>query len=201
MNTIIKLWAITAMLVMPMTVHAQVVVGEAAKDFTLTDTKGTAYHLADLKGKYVVLEWFNHDCPFVKKQYDSGNMQQLQHDYTDKGVVWLSINSSAPGKQGQYSAKEADQLTQDKKASPTAVLLDPDGTVGRLYAAQTTPHMYIINPDGVLIYQGAIDDKPSADPADVATSKNYVRTALDEALAGSPITTPVTKSYGCSVKY
>lgn len=201
MRNMIKVLAIAVMVGMPWAVQAQVVVGEAAKDFTLTDTKGTQHHLADLKGKYVVLEWLNHDCPFVKKQYDSGNMQQLQQDYTAKGIVWLSINSSAQGKQGQYSAQEADQLTQDKKASPTAVLLDTDGTVGRLYAAQTTPHMYIINPEGVLIYQGAIDDKPSADPADVATSKNYVRTALDEALAGSPVTTSVTKSYGCSVKY
>jgi hypothetical protein len=149
----------------------------------------------------VVLEWFNHDCPFVKKHYDSGNMQSLQKTYTEQGVVWLSINSSAPGKQGHYAPDKAHELTVNKKAAPTAVLLDPDGKVGKTYDAQTTPHMFIINPDGILIYQGAVDDRPSVDLGDIPPATNYVKKALGEAFAGSPVSTPSTKSYGCSVKY
>jgi len=180
---------------------AEVTTGETAKDFTLKDTNGAPHSLSAFKGKYVVLEWVNHDCPFVKKQYDSGNMQSLQKEYAAKGVVWLSINSSAPGKQGNYSPQDANMLTQTKGAAPAAVLLDSDGKVGNLYGAQTTPHMFIINPQGILIYQGAIDDIPSTDTADVAKSKNYVRLGLDEAMAGKPVTVATTKSYGCSVKY
>ncbi len=180
---------------------AQVTSGQPAPNFTLTDSNGTAHALSSFKGKFVVLEWLNHSCPFVIKHYDSGNMQALQKEFTAKNVIWLSINSSAEGKQGHTKGKEANELTTKKGAAPSAVLLDADGKVGKLYGAQTTPHMYIINPEGVLIYQGAIDSTPSADPADIADSKNYVREALNAALSGQPITESSTKSYGCSVKY
>lgn len=180
---------------------ADVRTGEAAPDFSLTDTGGKSRGLSEFKGKYVVLEWLNHDCPFVQKHYSSGNMQSLQKEFVAKGVIWLSINSSSEGQQGQYSPQEADELTRQTGAAPTAVLLDGDGKVGRVYGARTTPHMYIINPDGVLIYQGAIDDKAGTDPEDIPDSKNYVRAALSEAMAGQPVTIPTTKSYGCSVKY
>ncbi len=181
--------------------HAAVTTGQPAPDFSLADTKAVAHSLSQYKGKYVVLEWLNHGCPFVKKHYESNNMQSLQKEFTGKGVIWLSINSSSKGKEGYTSGQEADQLTQQKNASPTAVLLDPKGTVGHLYAAKTTPHMYIINPEGILIYQGAIDDKPSADTADVASAKNYVKAALDQSMAGQPVEVSSTKSYGCGVKY
>lgn len=180
---------------------AEVTSGQPAPDFTLTDTNGQAHSLAGFKGKFIVLEWLNHSCPFVVKHYGSGNMQALQKEFTAKDVVWLSINSSAAGKEGHVTAEDAHALTVEKAASPTAVLFDSDGVVGKLYGAKTTPHMYIIDPQGVLIYQGAIDDKASADPADIATSKNYVREALDAAMAGKPVAVSSTKSYGCSVKY
>jgi peroxiredoxin len=157
--------------------------------------------LSSFKGKFVVLEWFNHDCPFVVKHYGSGNMQALQKEFIAKDVVWLSINSSAEGKEGFKSAEETNTLTTEKKAAPTAVLLDSDGTVGKLYGAKTTPHMFVINPDGVLVYQGAIDDKSGFDQSEVAEAKNYVKAALDQAMAGQAVTDATTKSYGCSVKY
>lgn len=187
--------------VVPSLGFAQAVVGQSAPDFSLTDTKGQVRQLTDFKGQYVVLEWLNHDCPFVKKHYGSGNMQSLQKEYTAKKVAWLSINSSALGKQGHYDSAAADQLTMEKSAMPTAVLLDQDGKVGHLYNAQTTPHMYIIDPQGILLYQGAIDDIPSADSADIPAAQNYVKAALDEILAGKPVSISATKSYGCSVKY
>lgn len=176
-------------------------VGKPAPDFSLTDIHGKKHSLAEFKGKFVVLEWVNYDCPFVKKHYDSGNMQKLQKDYTAKGVVWLSINSSAAGKQGNFPGDKVAGLIKQKNASPSGYLLDPDGTVGKLYGAKTTPHMYIVNPKGELIYAGAIDDTPSADQADVKTAKNYVSAALDEALAGKAVSVANTQSYGCSVKY
>ncbi len=200
MNKILSLAAAFLFLFSSMAA-AEVATGQPAKDFTLQDTNGQAHQLADYKGKYVVLEWINHDCPFVKKHYDSNNMQSLQKEFTDKGVVWLSINSSAPGKEGNYSAEETNAMTQEKNAAPTAVLLDADGSVGKMYGAQTTPHMYVINPEGVLIYQGAIDDKPSVDPNDIPNSTNYVRQALEASMAGQTVTASTTKSYGCSVKY
>jgi peroxiredoxin len=181
--------------------EAGVNIGETAPDFTLTDSNGKTHTLSQYKGKFVVLEWFNHDCPFVHKHYDSGNMQALQKEYTAKDVVWLSINSSAPGKEGYYPAEKANELTQEKDASPTAVLLDEDGKVGKLYGAKTTPHMFVISQQGLLIYQGAIDNKPSPDAADIPTSTNYVKAALEEAIAGKAVSEPSTKSYGCSVKY
>jgi peroxiredoxin len=176
-------------------------VGQPAPEFTLTDSTGTAHKLSDFKGKTVVLEWLNHGCPFVKKQYDSGNMQKLQRKYTGEGVVWLSIVSSAPGKQGHMTADDTNKTRAEKGAAPTAVLLDEDGTVGQLYAAKVTPELFIVSPEGKLIYAGGIDDKKSVDPADVATAKNYVAQALDETLAGKPVSEAKTEAYGCSVKY
>ncbi len=181
--------------------HAEVETGAAAPDFSLTGVDGKTHSLSDFKGKFVVLEWVNHGCPFVVKHYEGGNMQNLQTAYTGKDVVWLSINSSAAGKEGSMTPEEWKKTLAEKKSAATATLLDPNGMVGKSYGAKTTPHMYIINPEGVLIYQGAIDSIKSADAEDVAKAQNYVSSALDEALAGKPVTTATTKSYGCSVKY
>ena len=177
------------------------VVGSPAPDFSVMDTGGDVRSLAALHGTYVVLEWFNPDCPFVRKHYDSGNMQRLQWHYTSQGVVWLTVDSSAPGKQGHLSADEADAIREQKYLGATAILLDPEGTLGRLYGAKTTPHMFVISPEGVLLYAGAIDDRPSTDPKDLAGATNYVEEALDHAMAGTPVPVQETKSYGCSVKY
>lgn len=176
-------------------------IGQAAPDFSLQDTNGKGHALNTLKGKTVVLEWLNHDCPYVKKHYESGNMQKLQKDYTAKGVVWLSVNSSAPGKQGNYSPEKSNELSKQKGSAATAVLLDPTGSVGRAYGAKTTPHMYIIDKNGILVYDGALDDKPTTEQGDPKTAKNYVAAALDEILAGKKVTTASSKPYGCSVKY
>lgn len=176
-------------------------VGKPAEDFTSIDTNAKSHSLTDYKGKIVVLEWLNHDCPFVKNHYNSGNMQKLQKTYTEKGVIWLSIISSAPGKQGYCTPEEANELTQQKEAAPTAVLLDPDGVVGKLYDAKTTPHMFIINSDGVLVYNGGIDDIRSTKIEDIAKAKNYVQIALDELLAGKQVSIQTSQPYGCSVKY
>ena len=180
---------------------AEIQVGEPAPDFTLTDASEQPRSLSEFQGKYIVLEWFNPECPFVRKHYDSGNMQNLQEKYTAQNVVWLSINSSAEGKQGHLLPGDAKKFIEDNNVHSTAVLLDPQGTVGKLYGAQTTPHMFIINPEGVVIYQGAIDDIPSTDTADVANAQNYVDTTLGLALASQPVSVSSTKSYGCSVKY
>jgi peroxiredoxin len=185
----------------PHAAAAEAIVGQPAPSFTLTDTNGARRSLSDYQGKVVVLEWFNHDCPFVRKHYGSGNMQRLQKKWTGAGVIWLSINSSAPGKQGNYPPEKANELTRAKHASPTAVLLDPDGTVGREYGAKTTPHMFVIDRKGTVVYAGGIDDKPSTDQADVATAHNYVDAALTETLAGKPVTVATSTPYGCSVKY
>jgi peroxiredoxin len=176
-------------------------VGKPAPGFTLTDVEGEKHSLGDYKGNYVVLEWVNHGCPFVKKHYNSGNMQALQKETTEKDVVWLSIASSAEGKQGHYTPQEWKKVNEEKKSAASAVLLDADGKVGKLYGAKTTPHMYVIDPQGVLIYKGAIDDKPTTDAEDVPGARNYVRAALEESMAGKPISEPVTEAYGCSVKY
>jgi len=177
------------------------VVGQPAPDFTLPDANGQSQSLSQHKGKYVVLEWFNNECPFVKKHYGSGNMQGLQAAYTAKGVVWLTIASSAPGKQGYMTPEQAQTVIRDRQASQTALLLDPDGAVGHLYGAKTTPHLFVIGPDGTLLYAGAIDDKPSYDQADIPGATNYVAQTLDEAMAGRPVSVSQTTSYGCSVKY
>ena len=175
--------------------------GQQAPDFTLNDSKGQPRKLSEFRGKVVVLEWLNHDCPFVKKHYSGGNMQKLQKEYTAKDVIWLSIISSAPGKQGHRTGPQADADTKDKNASPTSVLLDPAGEVGQKYEAKTTPEMFVIDKEGKVIYAGAIDSIKSTDSADIAKAENYVRHALDAVLAGKPVPTPKTKPYGCSVKY
>jgi len=176
-------------------------IDKAAPEFALTDSYSKTYKLSDYKGKFVVLEWMNFHCPFVKKHYKSGNMQNLQKEYTAKGVVWLSICSSAPGKEGNFSTDQINQQLKEYNASQTAYLIDEDGTVGKMYGAKTTPDMYIINKEGILIYTGAIDDIRSTDVDDIPKAKNFVKEALDNALNGNPIVTKITKSYGCSVKY
>lgn len=180
---------------------AGVKTGEAAPDFKLKDLEGKEHSLSDFKGKYVVLEWMNHGCPFVKKHYESNNMQTLQKQFTGKGVVWLAINSSAPGKQGNETPDACKEACEKHQVAATACLMDPEGTVGRTFGAKTTPHMFVINPEGNVIYQGAIDSIASADAGDIAKATNYVKAALEEAMAGKPVTTAETKPYGCSVKY
>lgn len=181
--------------------HAEAVVGKPAPDFSLPDANGQQHSLKGHKGRFVVLEWVNPECPFVKKHYGSGNMQALQRESTGKGVAWLSINSSAAGKQGHLTPALAKDFQKAQGVASTAILLDPDGAVGRLYGAKTTPHLFVIDPKGVLIYAGAIDDKPSTDPADIPGATNYVRQVLAEAMAGKPVSKSETRSYGCSVKY
>src|SRR5438067_781256 len=176
-------------------------IGEPAPDFTLTDINGKEHSLADYKGKYVVLEWNNPDCPFVKKHYDSGNMQKLQAEAQKNGAVWLTINSGAQGKQGAYSPEKLAQILKAKKSEPTAYLLDGDGKVGRLYEAKTTPQMFVIDTKGALIYAGGIDNKQTPNATDIEDATNYVRVALDESMSGKPVTTPTSRPYGCSVKY
>jgi len=181
--------------------YGLVISNQVAPNFTAVNTNGQKHSLADYKGKFVVLEWFNPDCPFVKKYYNSGHMQQLQKQYTAKGVVWLSIDSSAKGKEGYYTAPGLNQFMMAKGGAPTEVFMDADGQLGHLFGAQTTPHMFVINPQGNVIYQGAIDDTPGADIEDFKTAKNYVSAALDAAMSGKLVAVSSTKSYGCSVKY
>lgn len=176
-------------------------VGSAAPDVSVTDSKGNAHSLSQYKGKYVVLEWFNPECPFVKKHYGSGNMQKLQAEFTGKGVVWLTIDSSAPGTEGSLTPEQANKTMADWKAHSTAFLLDSDGKAGRAYGAKNTPHMFVVNPEGKVIYEGAIDSKASPNPADIPSSTNYVKVALDESMAGKSVSTPNSRPYGCSVKY
>lgn len=179
-------------------------VGRPAPTFSVIDSTGATVSLADFKGKFVVLEWTNDGCPFVQKHYhgnSGGNMQALQQQVRDQGAVWLSVISSAPGKQGHVSGAQADQLSERRGATPTHVLLDASGDVGRLYAAKTTPHMFIVDPEGILIYAGGIDSIPSADVEDISKATPYVELALAQAMAGEPVGHPLTKPYGCSVKY
>ncbi len=176
-------------------------VGATAPAFSLPDSHGKTHSLGDFKGKYVVLEWFNPGCPFVQKHYTGENMQKLQQEFTGKEVVWLTIDSSAEGKEGYLSPADANKQMADWKMKSTALLLDPDGKVGHQYAATNTPHMYVIDPAGKLIYSGAIDSKPTANPKDVEGATNYVKGALDEAMAGKSVSTPTSRAYGCSIKY
>jgi peroxiredoxin len=176
-------------------------VGEAAPDFTATASNGQTVKLSANLGKYVVLEWHNNGCPYVGKQYNSGNMQRLQKQWTARGVVWLTILSSAPGKQGYLTASEENDYMAKMHATPTAALLDPTGEIGHLYDAKTSPQMVVINPQGIVIYDGAIDDKPTTDLNDVPGATNYVSLALEQAMAGKKVETPATRPYGCSVKY
>jgi peroxiredoxin len=176
-------------------------VGQPAPAFTATDTTGKAVSLADFKGRHVVLEWVNPGCPFVVKHYATGNMQATQKEAAGKGVVWLAVNSTAADHGDFKPAAAMGQWMQAQKAAATATLIDADGKVGRAYGARTTPHLYVIDPAGKLVYAGAIDDKPTANHADVKTATNLVRQALAESLAGKPVTQAQTRPYGCSVKY
>ncbi len=176
-------------------------VGSAAPDFSLADAKGKTHSLADYKGKYIVLEWFNPECPFVKKHYGGGHMQNLQKEFTSKGVAWLIIDSNAPGTEGNLTPEQAQKVTSAWKTHQTGLLLDTDGKIGRAYGAKNTPTMVIINPEGKIVYEGAIDNKATPNPADIPSSTNYVKAALEESLAGKPVSNPKTKPYGCSVKY
>lgn len=180
---------------------AAATVGKAAPDFTLTDLNGKTVKLTDFKGKHVVLEWHNPGCPFVVKHYDSGNMPGLQTKYDAADTVWLTINSTHPSYPDFVSGDKLKTYLAEKKASPDSYMIDAEGKVGLEYAAKTTPHMYVINPAGMLVYAGAIDDKRSTNVADVKTAKNYLVAALDESKAGKPVSTATTTPYGCSVKY
>lgn len=175
--------------------------GQAAPDFTATDIDGKPFKLSDQKGKIVVLEWTNHECPFVVKHYGSGNMQALQQKAAADGVVWVTLISSAPGQQGAVDAAEARKIMEDAKAGPAHKILDPSGEIGKLYDAKVTPHMFVIDKDGVLAYGGAIDDNSSANPKTIEGAKNYVAAALDSVMKGEAVATPQTKPYGCAVKY
>ena len=180
---------------------AQAVVGQKAPAFTATDAAGQARSLSEFQGKVVVLEWWNPGCPFVGKHYGSGNMQRLQKEWTGKGVVWLTVNSSAAGQQGHLDAPGATATMKEKGGAATAVLLDHDGKLGRAYGAKTTPHMFVIDKSGNVAYAGGIDDKPSTDAGDVAIAHNYVATALAEVTSGKKVTTATSQPYGCGVKY
>ncbi len=180
---------------------ASAVVGQPAPAFTATDDSGKTVSLSDYKGKIVVLEWTSSECPIVKKHYDSGNMQKLQKAATGTGVVWLSVDSSGPKNPGYMDAAAANAWIKSRSASPTDLLIDSSGAVGHLYGAKTTPHMFVIDKNGVLAYAGAIDSISSADPADIPKATNYVQAALQELKAGKPVSVSETQSYGCSVKY
>jgi hypothetical protein len=193
--------SISTLLLLPILLVAAVRVGQTAPDFTATDTHGHQHSLSQSKGKFTVLEWHNQGCPYTQKHYESGNMQALQKTWTSKGVVWYTVISSAPGQQGYVTAEQENDYVKRVGAVPTAVLLDPRGDLGHLYGAKTTPHMFIIDPQGQLIYDGAIDDKPTTDRSDIAGATNYVTAALRQAMAGKPVEVATSRPYGCSVKY
>ncbi len=180
---------------------AAVNAGQAAPDFALPDTSGKTVKLSDFRGRYVVLEWVNPQCPYVRKHYDSANMPGLQKEFGAKNVAWLAINSTRNGHSEYKTPQEMAEWMKKTGDAPTATLLDSDSKVGKLYAARTTPQMWIVDPKGQVVYTGAIDDKRSSDPADIKTSKNFVRAALGEVLAGKPVSTASSSPYGCSVKY
>jgi len=193
--------AILLLLAVTTWAHAEAEIGKPAPAFTLPSCESKSVSLSDYKGKVVVLEWTNYGCPFVVKHYGSGNMQKLQADAAAKGVVWLAICSSAPKQQGHATPADALKACTEKNSAATAYLIDESGATGRAYGAKRTPEMYVIHADGILGYQGAIDDKKSVDPADIATAKNLVAAAIEETLAGKPVSTPETEAYGCSIKY
>ena len=196
--------ALAAMAAGTQQAHAAAAVGQAAPDFTATDALGKTHKLSDFKGKHVVLEWTNPGCPFVVKHYSregGGNMQALQKEFTGKGVVWLSINSTSKEAADYLVPTKLMAWKAEKNGSASAMLMDESGSIGRLYSAKTTPHMYIVNPQGVLVYAGAIDSVPSARTEDIKTATNFVRQGLNEALSGKAISMPSTRAYGCSVKY
>ena len=185
----------------PLAALAQARVGAPAPEFTATDSHGQSHTLDEYRGKFVVLEWHNQGCPYTRKHYISGNMQGLQKEWTAKGVVWFTVISSAPGKQGYVTDSAENEYVEKMHADPTAVLMDPEGKLGRLYDAKTTPQMFVIDPNGKLIYDGAIDNRPTPDVEDIQGADNYVSDALSAAMAGRPVTTAYTRPYGCSVKY
>jgi peroxiredoxin len=195
--------ALTAAGILPfgLTASAKPETGQTAPAFTATDTHGKAVSLADLKGKTVVLEWSNHGCPFVQRHYGAGNMQKLQAEAARDGVIWLTIISSAPGRQGHVSPSEANELSASRKALPAHVILDPEGEIGRLYQARTTPHMFVIDPEGRVAYMGGIDDQPHASRSETEKATNYVRLALNAMKKSETVAITVTRPYGCSVKY
>jgi len=196
-----NLWSSLAITLLLVSSAYDVKVGESAPEFQATDSNGHVQKLSANRGKFVVLEWHNNGCPYTRKHYESGNMQRLQREWTGKGVAWFTIISSAPGQQGYVTAQQENDYLKQMKASPSAALLDPQGDVARLYSAKTTPHMFVINPEGVLVYDGAIDNKATTDQADISTAKNYVSQALEEAMANKPVSIPTSRPYGCSVKY
>jgi peroxiredoxin len=185
----------------PATVLAASDLGKPAPAFSATDSTGKAWSLAELKGKVVVLETTNRDCPYVGKHYRAGNMQAQQREAATKGVVWLTVAASAPGEEGYVTAGEANDTVKKNNAAPAAVLLDPQSRIARAYGATVTPHMYVIDAAGVLVYKGGIDSIPSADIADIAKAKQYVRVGLDEVLGGKPVSDSSTRPYGCTLKY
>lgn len=176
-------------------------IGSPAPDFAVADAQGKTHKLSDFKGKYVILEWYNKDCPYVRKHYDSRNMQKIQSEMTGKGIVWLSVISSAPGKQGYLASADAVKNGEKEGTKATAILIDDNGKMGKAYGAKTTPHMYLIDPQGVLRYNGAIDSNDSADPKTIASAENYIIRAVASAEKGEKIARETSKPYGCSVKY
>jgi peroxiredoxin len=180
---------------------AAAVVGQKAPEITLTDTAGKTVRLSDFKGKHVILEWNNPGCPFVRKHYNTSNMQTLQKEAAGKGVVWLAVNSTEKSHQDYMTPAVLGKWMVDQKAAPTATLMDEAGDTGKAYGARTTPHMYVVNPQGVLVYAGGIDSNPSANTEDIKTATNYVRQTMNEVVAGKPVSMPTTRTYGCSVKY
>jgi peroxiredoxin len=195
------LFAATALALASGLTMAQAIVGQAAPGFTVTDTSGKTVSLADFKGKHVVLEWVNPGCPYVVKHYGAANMQGTQKEATAKGVVWLAVNSTAPEHYDYKKPAEMAQWMQQQKAAATATLMDSDGKVGKAYGARTTPHMYIVDPKGTLVYAGGIDSKATSNPGDIASATNYVKAALNDTLAGKAVAQATTRPYGCSVKY
>lgn len=193
--------AVAVAALLPFAALADAEVGKPAPEFHAKDINGVEQSLAKYKGSVVVLEWSNPGCPFVHKHYDSGNMQKLQGYAASKKVVWLTVNSSAPGKQGNMTPEEAKSTLAEKKSAPTAYILDPEGTIGLMYAAKTTPHMYVVDAKGTLAYAGAIDDKPGVSQDEIPGARNYVKEAVDALLAGRSVAVASTKAYGCSVKY
>ena len=191
--------AAAALVAGPLAAEPQI--GKAAPNFRLADVNGRAVSLADFRGKTVVLEWNNPECPFVRKHYESGNMQRTQAAATAAGIAWLTINSGAPGKQGYMTPAQAKAVTARQNSRRTAYLLDPAGAVGKAYGARTTPHMYVVDQRGTLVYMGGIDDKPTANKADIAAARNHVLAALGELRAGKPVSVPTSRPYGCAVKY
>lgn len=197
----LRLLAGAALIALPALAAATAAVGQLAPEFRATTAEGKTLELSSLRGKTVVLEWTNHDCPFVKKHYRSGNIPQQQKEAMAQGVVWLQIISSAPGTQGHVDGPTALRLNSERGAAPSAVLLDASGQIGRLYAAKTTPHLYIVTPEGQLAYAGAIDSIPSSREGDIPKADQLVRSALAELRAGKPVSRPSSQAYGCAIKY